>query len=225
MTGQTIYDRAGRILADSGHVRWVEAEMLGWINAGQQAIVALRPNALTAVALQTTVAGTKQTFDQFTLHNRLLEVVRNMGTLGNSPGKAIDLIDKKVMDAVLPDWHNPMYAADEVKAYMYDPKYPNTFYIWPPAIGGTDWIIELLVSTKPATVSSMATTLDLPDIYVDILLDYVLYRAFAKDTTSQINIQRATEYHQKFLGALSLMNQVDGFFDPDMKDEKPQAGG
>lgn len=74
MTGTDIQNRARDILLDSSGVRWVEAQMIRWINDGQKAIHKIRPEAIytaTSVVVKdapddiTAIADTLDVRDSF----------------------------------------------------------------------------------------------------------------------------------------------------------------
>ncbi|MDO8310527.1 MAG: hypothetical protein Q7T25_01160, partial [Sideroxyarcus sp.] len=96
--------RAGDLLQDVTNIRWTQDELLRWLNDGQRAIVLERPEATAVNTSVLLVAGTKQTLPALGL--RLLDLPRNMGVGGSTPGRAIRLVQREVLDAQLPDWHS-----------------------------------------------------------------------------------------------------------------------
>jgi hypothetical protein len=71
-----------------------------------------------------------------------------------------------------------------------------------------------------------ASSLSIPDIYADPLLNYVLYRAYAKDAEFAQNQQLSASYLQIFQGMLGIKTQKDAAYSPDLnsKGASPNPG-
>ncbi len=82
--------------------------------------------------------------------------------------------------------------------------------------------VEVMVSRMPVNTLSDASTafasndLDagLSDIYEEVLVDYLLYRAFSNDT-NLIYAQLASAYRQRFYEALGAKMQSEKSFAPE----------
>lgn len=195
ITGTEIADRARRVLQDtaSGGTRWLDAEILDWINEAQRAIVLVKPNAKSTVADVTMVAGAKQSLPTGGI--QLLSITRNAN------GPAITRVDRRIMDAENRSWYTAT-ASNTALHYIFDEDAPDTFYLYPPQTG-TPGDIEMNYSVAPTDLGSLASTIDLNDIYDAPILDYVLYRAYMKDTDYSGNLERATTHYQAFVGAVT----------------------
>lgn len=205
ITGQTISDRAGILLNDTGAtLRWSLAERLGYINDGQREVVALRPDTNSKVAIIIAVTGTRQSVpsDGYSL----LSVVRNMGADGLTPGAPVRSITREQLDSVVPAWHS-MNAAATTLHYVFDPRLPKQFWVYPPAVAGQR--LELMYSAVPADLPSLATVITLDDIYAGSLLDYVLFRCYSKDAETPDMAARAVAHRQAFENSLGLKAQAD----------------
>ena len=212
VTGQIIADKVEILLQDETNVRWTEAELLGWINSGQREVAIAKPNALTSnTTMQLTASATKQTIPATGI--QLMEVVRNMGADGLTPGRAITGIDRSVLDMTIPTWHSDANAAGAVKHFTFDPRDPKTFYVYPKA-PATALYIELIISTNPTQLASMASNIAYDDIYETVLIDYVLYRAYGKDSKHTSNMQRSTNHYQAFQNALGLKSRGEMLLSP-----------
>ena len=203
ITAQTIVDRAEVLLQDTTNVRWPAAELLGWLNDGQREIVALRPDAAAKTVSHQLVAGTKQGIpaDGYSL----LKVVRNMGA-GSVPGAAIRQVPQEALDSSTPNWH-ALSAATVTLHYVFDPRTPKTFYVYPPADGST--FVELVYSAVPAAIATLGDVITLDDVYANSLLDYVLYRAYSKDLEVPASAERAAAHRVAFENSLGLKAQAD----------------
>jgi hypothetical protein len=210
VTAQSIIDRAQVLLQDTVKVRWPDAELLTWLNEGQQAIVVLKPTAyVRSVAVQL-VAGTKQSLPADGI--QLIDIVRNMGTDGLTPGRAVRIVTREVMDAQTPSWHvSPV--SHIVKHYMYSALDPNTFYVYPRQPASGFGYVEMAYGARPPAVAAVGNTISVDDIYQTALLDYVLYRAYSKDTEFA-DSGRAGVRQQAFVSAIVGKAQAEAGVSP-----------
>jgi hypothetical protein len=97
ITAQSIINKAAIQLTDVGNTRWSRAELLDWLNQGQKQIVVMSPSATNKVSTVQLVAGTRQNIpsDGWTL----LELIRYMGTNGSTPGRAIRVTSRELIDS------------------------------------------------------------------------------------------------------------------------------
>lgn len=169
----TILDRAQSQLLDKTGERFTRTELLGWLNDGQRQIGSLDPIAVSVVTNLTCVEGTRQTLP--TTAWMLLDVYRNMGS-GSTPGRAVRIASKRIMDAFDPDWHD----ADpdsQIDHFIYDKQDPATFWVYPPSDGTT--VLQVNYARVPPTLAE-TDPITLEDNYTMALLDYVMWRAVEK---------------------------------------------
>jgi hypothetical protein len=218
ITGLSIIERAAIVLQDTTGVRWPQLEeLLPWLNDGQREIVLRKPDAYAQNAVVAMVAGTKQTIPASGI--QLLDVIRNMGTGGATPGRAVTRIDREILDEQRPDWHSETASA-ETKHYMFDPRDPKHFYVYPPQ-HATPGKLEMVYAASPTDLSALANTITLDDIYAGVLLDYILYRAYSKDADlSPSAPQRAVAHYNAFLASLGAKGQIDQSVNPNAYDFK-----
>lgn len=202
----TLIDTAGIILQDTSQVRFPQSELMTFLNDAQREIVLHRPDAKTLNGNMTCVAGSKQSIPSTGL--RLIDVVRN------DAGRAITQIDRKILDETLPNWHNTAAdATKKVEHFVYDPADPKNFYVYPNATSSMD--IEIIYSTAPPDISYTSTvTITLDDIYANAILDYMLYRAYQKDSEYAGNAERSMMHYQSFANALGIKSRADAAIDP-----------
>lgn len=217
ITGQQIVDRARRILQDttSGGTRWLDAELLDWINDAQREIVLLKPNSFSSVENLTLAQGTKQTLPAEGL--LLLTVVRNVG------GKAVRRVDRNILDSENPDWHS-VTENNTVEHYIFDEDAPETFWVYPPQTA-TPGSVEVIFSRAPSDLSILGDTITLNDIYMNVILDYILYRAYSKDTDYAGNSSRASNHYQGFNNSLGVKAQAEMSTSPNANVSTARANG
>ena len=104
------------------------------------------------------------------------------------------------------------------KRQVYDPVDPKNFYVYPHPSGGGH-TLEIVYSASPSDItisnfSSDTTVISLDDLYANPILDFMLYRAYQKDSEFAGDIQRYSGYLQSFQNALGIKNQVDAGTSP-----------
>ena len=195
----------GQILAqDTTAIRWAISEWLGWLNDGQREIAIMRPSAYSKITNIPLVAGTRQTLPADAV--AFVEFMRNMGVGGAVPGLAARKVTRRLMDSQTPNWHSQTQSA-VVQHCIFEPLSPKTFYVYPPSLGTTQ--AEVLYEASPPDVATVAGVISLDDVYANALLDYLLYRAYSKDSEFIGNAERAVLYRKAFETSLGLKSQAD----------------
>jgi len=201
----SIITKAAREMNDEDMVRWTEAEWVSWVESGEREIVTLRPDALTEIVNITLVAGTKQRATGI----KVMDVVRNMGTDGTTPGTAIRACKREMLDLLYPGWHTA--AANTVVQFstINEPD-GQVFYVFPPQPSSGNQIVEIAQSKCPSPIAApaRAQVISLDDLYEPALVDYCLYRANMKEAEeSGVTSQRAIAHYQSFLNAIGVRSQ------------------
>ena len=218
ISGENINAKSKILLQDGTNIRWTKTEMLGWINSAQREILIYKPNANPTLGNITTVAGSKQTLPAGGI--QLLDLTRNMGSDGATPGKAITNIDRNILDTTIPGWHatTPVVATVGVDHYAFDPKFPTIFYVYPPIAASAK--LEGVWSALPTDLTGDDTTITgniFNDLYETVILDYVLYRAYSKDSEFTGNANRAVAHYQAFIAALTGKTKAEIGLAPEQK--------
>lgn len=211
-----VLSKAAIILQDVTNVRWAISELLGWLNDGQQEIVLLLPEACTKTQTVVLSPGTRQALPTDGI--RLIAITRNMGNAGNTPGRAVRVIDRAVLDAQLPNWHTDS-ASQTTMHYAFDSRNPKSFYVYPPQPSPAGHV-EMVYSFSPTAVAN-TDPITLDDIYVNALLDFILYRAYLKDAEYTQNAQRAQIHYETFLKSLGMKEPSDQSVEPVMGSSRP----
>lgn len=197
-----LISRASKILQDEQHVRWEVPELLEWINDGARETILRRPAARAVTEVLTLVEGTKQDLPANSVE--LLDVVRNMKADGTTPGRVVRRVDRQLLDDQYPDWHTARKAS-AVRHYTFDERAPTVFYTYPPAVAGAK--VEALFSQLPPVVAAEGDTLDMGAEYINAIVNYMVYRAFSKDSEFANGTVAALHY-QAFVDAVADNNQT-----------------
>lgn len=213
MLASDIITRAAIILQDETHVRWPdEAELLLWISDAQREIVIARPEiSVINGPITLTANTTKQSLPAGGL--TLMNIIRNLGVGGNTPGRAIRVCVQEVLDAQRPNWHTESAEA-QVKHFVFDKRDRKTFYVWPRPSGALQ--VEAVYSAVPQAVTALNQTLAVDDIFINPMLDYVLYRAYSKDSEYAGNAGRAAAHYTQFANSLGIQTSTERAYSPAM---------
>lgn len=221
ITVASVLTKVSTILQDPTNIRWPTDELILWLNDGQREVALYKPNAFVVNNAVICVAGTKQTLPAVAIS--LIDVVRNMGTNGTTPGNSIRAVSREILDTQVSNWHSSTPSA-VTKHFVYTPLDLKTFYVYPPQPATGQGYVELIYVAAPTdAVSSGLISLD--DIYVTALISYILFRAYSKDAEYANNAALAGTYYQQFQGLLqgkvtaeaaSNPNQALAAFNPNL---------
>ena len=202
---QSIIRRCVETLQDNTSIRWPVAELVRYLNDAQREVILYRPDAAVTNAPVTLVAGSRQSLPSG--GTKLVEVVRN----STGTKRAVRMVNREILDAQLPGWH-AQTGVTEVLHYMYDPREPRVFYVYPPA-AASGASVEVTYASVPADIAEPADgalytavsgNIGVPDIYGNAVQDYVLYRAYTKDSEYAGNAARAQAHYAAFANALGV---------------------
>jgi hypothetical protein len=213
ITAATVINNARTLLLDTdpGGIRWRDAELIAWLNEAAAEIVRIHPPANAVNIDHPLVAGTRQRLPTNAV--QLLSVVRNVAANG-SPGRVVRLIDHRVLDNEIPDWHFGT-PASEVKRFAFDPQDPLTFYVHP-ASNGTGQL-TIVYSAIPGAVTTLGDNLPIPDIYAAPLTNYICYRAWMKQVGDVEGERRAASYLQLFNHAMGVKKATEDTANPNTR--------
>lgn len=207
--------RRANIQLQGTRIEWTDVELMLYLSDAQREAVMLRPDINPKVANMALDPGSRQAIpsDAFSI----LNVVRNMGTQGTTPGKAIKAAKWDDLDRSLPNWHET--TALVVNQYVYDAeKSRDIFYVYPAQPTGATQVVELIYSAIPPEMEALSDVITLSDTYQPLLLVYVLHRALTK-TVSSLALQRArielsNMYYEKFRTMLLGQKESELKLDP-----------
>lgn len=198
LTAQHVINRVRAVVNDTTAVRWLDAELLAWVNDGRRELAAYLPGVFsqTANVLHTLAAGCYQTL-AFTNAFAITSVTHNVNSDG-SAGEAIRQTSRDTLDTYKAGW-----LADEgssVQNWVPDIINPIGFFVYPAVVGGKVLVVARVTPAELATVSEVALPFDQ---YLVPLVNYVLHRAYAKDAEVAQNANLSAAYLQLFSAAVS----------------------
>jgi hypothetical protein len=202
---QDILDEVAGDIQDTGKVRTTNERLLEFYNNALLQVVIVRPDANAVTKNIALVSGTKQTLPPGDM--RLLDLTRNMGALGNTPGAAVLQGNLDAQNRFNPDWHTETGSPD-IEEWFYDyRRNPTAFYVSPPAVEPT--YVEVSVSTSPAIVTDPQTNMELIDIYKGPVMSWMKYQFYMRQTESQFAVLKAREHKEAFYQTLGIKYEAE----------------
>lgn len=208
-----------------------EREMVQWLNDAQVAITKFLPLACSRIDVVRLKPGTKQSIELLAAADvmvgggalsaqpvegvELLEIVRNMGVNGTTPGRAVPPpVSRSVLDRQTPNWHTT--TGDAVRQVTFDPRFPKHFYVQPGVPAGRSWI-EIGYIAKPTKVpdgndpgaekylrdGGDGTLISIDSQYREDLVNYICARAFLRRADSDADAVQAEKYVSLFTASIN----------------------
>ncbi len=214
-----VISKAQTLLKDATGVRWPVLELQGWLNDAYREIVIFRPDSNAKTGTYACVAGPRQQITStFAAATQLLDVVRNVAS--SAAKSPVKLITRQTLDDMDRSWYGNTGAVT-IERYAFDPRLPREFLVYPPAAVGAQ--LEIIYSSVPAAhtltqaqLENSATTevIRIDDSFGNVLIDYVMYRAYSKDTEIPAGVGRATAHYQAFQNGLGVKGQTEAAAQP-----------
>ena len=213
-----IISRVREMLVDPSGVRWSDASLLLWITDAQREIALFKPDATATHTTVTLATGTRQTLPDGA--NRLLRVVRNTSSDGSTPGRAVRAVGREILDAQEPDWHDATVTGEAahttiVKNYYYDQEEPTAYYVFPGVSGNA--YVDIVYSAIPDVVDETTDELEVSDLYLNAVVDYVLYRAYNRESEYATNREKASQHYSLFMTTVTGKSQLDAITGPNTR--------
>lgn len=220
MDAQELIDAVSGQLNDTGNDTWSKATLIEYINSAQKTIATFRPDSSqTTVSVQMN-AGSKQSMPAAA--RRLLEITRNMGSDGNTPGSTVRPADHESLRLFDGGWHSSTQTA-EINNYSYSEKTPDIYYVDPPS-DGTGYV-EMSYSVVPTEVTQTTDTLDLNDIYKEPIIQWMMFRAYSVEVDSVSSRNRARAHEDSFYNMMGRKFLRDAQFSASQEVQQEVADG
>ncbi len=204
---------------DPDEYRVKDKTSLRRIIEAQQVIVSLQPKANPVTEVLELAAGTKQSIPEGGI--ALIDVVRNMGADGETPGRVISIVEQDELDSADPDWH----AADPsaaIEQFVFNDKNPLVFYTTPPS-GGNNYV-EMVYSKTPTAPEKITDTITIEDAYAPAIKVYLKYKASSPDAADSLYAtQNAAAYWQLFLTLIDRPDLAKKAYSPKVRDYRSKS--
>lgn len=197
VTVAQVISAIGKLLQDTDHTRWSVNDLVEYINEAQSAIVTIKPDANPATSVVQLVQGSKQSIPSDAIS--LLNVNRNMGADGLTPGEVVTRTSMEALSSLLPSWHT--IQGEVVQKYISEADNKNVFYVFPAQTSSPSYI-ELIYSKRPGALTADTDLIELDDEYKSVIVNYVVYRAFSEEIDSTPSLALAQTYYGLFKEAV-----------------------
>ena len=206
---------AADLYGDIDYDRRTETTWIKYLNASIRALVLVRPDAGAYTDNVELVAGILQSLPSTAL--RMLDITRNMGADGSTPGKIITPTDRKHID-----YSNMLWPAatgeTAIDNFSYDKENPRIFYVTPPVTSeATSVYVEMQVSQLPTAVIATGDDPGISDLFFEPIVQYMLYKAFSVDDES-VEFQKSMAYMQNFFNLLQIEIAASAAAGPEKKE-------
>ena len=199
-TAYNLILRAQNILQDTTGQQWSEQDLLREVNAGQTMLAVLAPDACTTKRPVQLVAGVRQQLPADCIE--AMGITRNLGSDGLTVGDVVFPVDLANLSGFIPGWEAGT-PASSVSGFHYDANLPREFIVYPPAVAGI--YVEAAMRIAPPVIvyddadAWQTAGLSINPKYEEALLEFVLFRAYAKDSEDAQNLNRSNLHQQAFL--------------------------
>jgi len=191
-------------------VRYKLESMMKYLTSAMRQIVLMRPDANSETESVELAAGqTKQAIPVNA--TQFLGVIRNMGSDGNTPGYPITVVNRDSLDAVNALWHTE----DEgsiIDHYTFNEKTPDVFFVTPRPAASV--FVEVEYSKSPVKVTDINQDIDLGELWAEPMREYIMYRAYSKNKSSQEDQYKAKEHLSRFYLLLGEESKARLVFSP-----------
>lgn len=216
-----------------------EVGMVDALNEGQRVIAKLLPHSCSRLDAIRLVAGARQSIDFIPAASVLpgdgsspvdvrgavvLGVHRLMGDNGQTPGRALRVVDREALDAIQPDWSTKTGLPRE---YTFDPRTPKVFFVSPGVAPATSLWAEVSMLADPTPVpntgnlygpgSTSTAKLSIDDRNSDDLFNYIMARMQLRDAEVSANSGMAQVYVQLFTNSLNAQVEALTGVNPNLK--------
>ena len=212
---------------DTSNLRFSDAEMLRFCNAGQREIVTLLPEANT-IEQQFQVDDDEDARQTIPITGiKFIKVSSNFDTVAMERGPMLRMIEFDALDTMTGAWINEalpnepnvptiqdIYTNVRFENYAHDPRDQKAFWLYPPPHLTLNFDIMLVFSQLPTDAAMLSTTFALSDEYQNAMVEYVLYRCLSRDGRYGPGTSARKELLNNFRQVLGLKVLQDARLDP-----------
>ena len=178
ITASVVLDQAASLLLDTAHRTWSADELLDFLNEAMRTTAGAKADFYTvqdeAFAL---AVGILQTLPGDGV--AVMNVLRNSDATG---GRILTQVDEALLDESARFWPAATRVL-QIEHYTADPRNPRRFKVFPPAALGA--AVEILYTATPPQIMYPAETLPVSEVYQSPLVDFVLSKAYSKNSKRQ----------------------------------------
>lgn len=189
-----------RVIDTPSGYRFSDEFFLDGINQGISAMIELHPAIFGENLVIPLVPGVLQTIPEGA--ETYIEVSRNMGPTGETPGASVRAVDGAVLTASQPDWSSAPASAVVKHAFGAVGSLRH-FYVFPPQPDTAPNHVELWASKHPGEVGGVNDTIDgLQSRHASTLGNYAAFFVLSADRADPGNETLANTFYANFVSLL-----------------------
>lgn len=201
-----LIDQVAAQIVDVNHVRWTRPELLDFLNMGLSSLIIKRPDIARTTATQ--IADTAKI--------NIPDDAYSIITLNHVNNRAVQFVDINKLNQLNPEWRNDIGAPLLWTRNELD---NESFYLYPAPDQGYEMEV---VYAKAIKVESETEDFPIKQIYSSILFDYMIYRAFAKDSEQPGEAEKARYHLMVFKDALGDKDAADSLREQILQSKEKQ---
>lgn len=174
ITAATILDEAAVTLLDVAHRTWSASDLLGYLNEAMRVTAGAKSDFYVVENSVQLVSGVTQHLP--TDGNVLIDIPRNTG------GRVVTQVDSGLLNESYRSWPAAT-KVPQVEHFTEDPRSPLQFKVFPPNDG--NGFVDMVYSATPPQIMYAAETLPVRDVYQAALFNFVVGKAYQKNSKRQ----------------------------------------
>lgn len=179
-----------------------DIQLFKWIKDAQTTLITIRPDANNGlIEVTPEVGAAEQDINELiegkAVH-RVIDIIRNV-----TSGLPIYRTDRQLLSSYKPSWMTTEGDGD-IQNWVTEKLHPSLVWLFP--LPTVDTRLEILVSYEPSEVISKEDELDVKDIFMGPVVDYILARCYELDREFTL----MDKHNEMFYTALGLDATVTG---------------
>lgn len=237
MKVKDILDRVTTLYNDREYIRVPESHYFKFLDDALNQLVLVRPDCHVKTSVVQLNKGTRQTLPKdgcalieiYMNKKKVVDKITNEISYSNY--YPIAHVERTDLD-YFSNWqtYNSDNSKDYITEFAYEQKSPRVFWV-APYVGDSEVYVEMDYSYSFPSIAALPqdldgtwkstenTTIDIQDIWMGPICNYMLYLLYSTDSTSQLDRQIAQSYLQAFYQSVSMEYQATGMVIPDVKSD------
>lgn len=199
LLASSIFDSCQYELNDPGYVRWPVVELCAYLTEAVAALAVARPTLFYSFVPVGLAPGAVQSVPA--QYAELVDIIYNLSPDGTPGGRIV----KGSFSAAraLGRFSCASSSSYVVNSFTMHPENDTLFFVDPPVPAhpagySVQAVVQLAPSVITAATDAVVMANTTPELYVNALKDWTLYRAFAKDLESQSSFERSQAHFKAF---------------------------
>lgn len=186
-----ILARVRSTLLDAAAQGWTNTELISYLNGGMTQIVALKPDANPVSLNMALDPGVEQVLPD--------DGVLFLDCLRNHAGDSVTVEAAHEFVRTHTTW--PTDAPGATRYVLFDPRFPRTFHVYPPADSGRR--LPIFYGALAPRVDATTDEIGLPNTFETALWAFVVGSAYAKNSKRQ-DLTKADQFMKLFAQSVAL---------------------